>query len=127
MQIDYLHSMTSPRLRVIGTDAKIQTAALALSKPDIGLVIVCHDNGAAVGVLSKSDLVARPGTLGSAGATAASLMSRRVVSCRPDDDVHAVWQAMTAQALQNVPALGAELQASRSPRHPRCDEGALGA
>ena len=108
MQIDHLHSMTSPRLRVIGTDAKLQAAALALSKPDIGLVIVCHDNGAAVGVLSKSDLVRHLARSGSAGATAATLMSRRVVSCRPDDDVHAVWQAMTAQALQNVPVLGAD-------------------
>ena len=108
MQIDHLHSMTSPRLRVIGTDAKIRAAALALSKPDIGLVVVCHDNGAAVGVLSKSDLVRHLARSGSAGATAATLMSRRVVSCRPDDDVHAIWQAMTAQALQNVPVLGAD-------------------
>ena len=29
-------------------------------------------------------------------------MTRRVVTCRPDDDVHAVWQTMTAQALRTV-------------------------
>jgi predicted transcriptional regulator len=35
-------------------------------------------------------------------------MSRHVISCRPNDDVHAIWQAMTAQAIQNVPVLGAD-------------------
>jgi CBS domain-containing protein len=100
--------MTSPRLRVISTDAEIRAAALALSKPDVGLVVVCHHDGAAVGVLSKSDLVRHLARSGSAGARAATLMSRHVISCRPDDDVHAIWQAMTAQAIQNVPVLGAD-------------------
>ena len=107
MQIDHLHSLTSPRLRVINADATVQAAALALTEPNIGLVVVCHDGGEAAGVLSKSDLVRHLALSGSAGATAATLMTRRVVSCRPDDDVHAVWQTMTAQALQNVPVLGA--------------------
>jgi CBS domain-containing protein len=93
---------------VIGTDATVQAAALALNEPAIGLVVVCHHGGEAAGVLSKSDLVRHLALSGSAGATAATLMTRRVVSCRPDDDVHAIWQAMTAQALQNMPVLGAD-------------------
>ena len=108
MRIDHLHSLTSSRLRVIGADATVQAAALALTEPNIGLVVVCHDHGEAAGVLSKSDLVRHLALSGSAGATAATLMTRRVVSCRPNDDVHEVWQAMTAQALQNMPVLGAD-------------------
>ena len=34
------------------------------------------------------------------------LMSRHVVSCGPNDDVHTVWQTMAARNLQNVPVLG---------------------
>ena len=35
-------------------------------------------------------------------------MSRPIVYCTPDDDVHSVWQAMTADGLQNVPVLGVD-------------------
>jgi CBS domain-containing protein len=110
MQIGHLNRVTSSRLRVIGADVTAQAAALALTEPNIGLVVVCHDGGEAVGVLSKSDLVRHLALSGSAGETAATLMTRRVVSCRPDDDVHAVWQTMTAQTLQNVPVIDADFR-----------------
>ena len=32
-------------------------------------------------------------------------MTRPFVSCRPDDELHSVWQAMTKRTLQNVPVL----------------------
>ena len=32
-------------------------------------------------------------------------MSRPFVGCRPDEELRSVWQAMTTQALQNVPVL----------------------
>lgn len=57
MQIEQLNSMTKARLMVLDANAAVQVAALSLSKPGIGLVVVCDDNGAAAGVLSKSDLI----------------------------------------------------------------------
>jgi predicted transcriptional regulator len=38
----------------------------------------------------------------------AALMSRDVVSCSPDDDLHATCQQMTKRGLQNVPVLDAD-------------------
>ncbi|UCI19061.1 CBS domain-containing protein [Mesorhizobium sp. B2-1-8] len=107
MRIDSLHPVTSARLMVIGVDATLRNAALSLSNPAIGLVVVCHGSGEAAGVLSKSDLVRHLANSGSADAAASTLMGRSVVSCGPEDDVHSVWQTMVAQGLQNVPILGA--------------------
>ena len=37
-----------------------------------------------------------------------ALMSRKAVSCSPDDDLYATWQRMAAQSLQNLPVLSAD-------------------
>jgi CBS domain-containing protein len=110
MRIDMLHPVTSARLMVIHVDATVRSAALSLSNPGIGLVVVCHGSGEAAGVVSKSDLVRHLTDSGPAEAPVAALMSRPIVSCGPDDDVHSVWQTMSAQGLQNVPVLAADLR-----------------
>jgi CBS domain-containing protein len=105
MRIDTLRVATSARLGVVDLDATLQTAASSLSRPGIGMVVVCGDAGAA-GVLTKSDLVRHLATEGAVDAPVAQLMSRPFVSCRAADDVYGVWQRMTARRLQNVPVLG---------------------
>ncbi|MDX8498000.1 CBS domain-containing protein [Mesorhizobium sp. VK4C] len=107
MRIDSLHPVISARLMVVDVDATLRNAALSLSNPAIGLVVVCHGSGEAAGVLSKSDLVRHLANSGSAEAPVSTLMSRSIVSCGPEDDVHSVWQTMVAQRLQNIPVLGA--------------------
>ncbi|WP_292588297.1 CBS domain-containing protein [Mesorhizobium sp.] len=105
MLINQLHALTSSRLAVIDIDAGVQAAARLLSRPGIGLVVACNASGGAEGVLSKSDLIrhlTRP-TLSALPVSA--LMSRSVVSCSPQDDVHAVWQTMAARNLQNIPVI----------------------
>jgi CBS domain-containing protein len=110
MLIETLERMISGRLAVIGAGATVRAAALALDRRDIGLLIVCSETGKAAGVVSKSDLVRHLAHFGSSDATAAMLMSRQVVSCGPNDDVHTVWQTMAAQALQNIPVLSGDGQ-----------------
>jgi CBS domain-containing protein len=103
MLIDKLYALTSSRLAVIGLDASVQAAALSLSRPGIGLVVVCNANGSAEGVLGKSDLVRHLAGSASPAQAVSELMSRSIVSCGPQDDVHTVWQTMAARNLQNVP------------------------
>ena len=40
--------------------------------------------------------------------TLASLMTTEVVSCRPEDDLYAVWKLMAERRLQSLPVLGVE-------------------
>jgi CBS domain-containing protein len=110
MRIDRLDGVTSPRLAVVAVDATLQAAAISLSRPGIGLAVVCHGDSQVVGVLSKADLVRHLASSGRPEAPVAELMSRPVVSCSPSDDVHEVWQMMTAQNLENVPVLDADLR-----------------
>jgi CBS domain-containing protein len=106
MRIDSFKAMTAGRLRTIDAGATVRSAATALSG-DAGLVVVCDHWGEAAGVISKSDLVRHLARAGSARASTAGLMTRAFVSCRPEDDIRTVWQAMTARGLQNLPVLDA--------------------
>jgi CBS domain-containing protein len=108
MQIDTLRAATSARLVVIPIDTTLRTAALAFSNPDIGLLVVCDENSRTAGVVSKSDIVRHLADVGVTDAPMASLMSSNIVSCRPEDDLYAIWERMTTQKLQNVPVLGAD-------------------
>ena len=108
MRVDQLNSALSARLMVIHVDAEPHAAAVSLAKPGIGLVVVCQESGEAAGVLSKSDLVRHLAASGPVRTTVAALMSRPIVSCGLDDDLHSVWETMAAQGLQNVPVLGAD-------------------
>ncbi|MEF0943914.1 CBS domain-containing protein [Rhizobium sp. BR 362] len=107
MLIERLYPMTSARLMVIDINATLQTAALSLSNPGIGLAVVSGENGEATGVLSKSDLI-RHLTDREPNASVVTLMSRNIVSCDPNDELLAVWKIMVAQRLQNMPVLGAD-------------------
>jgi hypothetical protein len=49
MRSDTLHQVTLARLAVIATDAMPRTAAVALSTPHAGLIVVCDKNGAVAG------------------------------------------------------------------------------
>ena len=105
MLIDKLHALTSPRLAVIDVNATVQAAALSLSRPGVGLVVVCNGNGGAEGVLSKSDLVRHLVSPASSVPPVSALMSTSIMSCTPQDDLHEVWQTMAANSLQNMPVV----------------------
>jgi len=108
MRIEQLSSTTSARLTVIDTGATLKAAALSLSNPGTGLLIVCSENAKAVGVLSKSDIIRHLAHRDPAAASVAALMSRNIIACNPEDEVYAVWQKMATQRLQNVPILDAD-------------------
>ncbi|MBP1843447.1 CBS domain-containing protein [Rhizobium petrolearium] len=107
MRIEKLYPMTSARLMVIDVAATLQVAALTLSNPGIGLVVVSEENGKAAGVLSKSDLI-RHLTDREAKASVEALMSRNVISCSPADELQAAWQVMVENRIQNMPVLSAD-------------------
>jgi CBS domain-containing protein len=101
-------AVTKARLAVIATNATLRNAAVALSGPDIGLVVICEENGSVAGVVSKSDLVRHLMLDGIPDAPVAVQMSRDIVSCRPEDDLYSTWKVMAAGSLQNIPVLGTD-------------------
>ncbi|MFA1626455.1 cyclic nucleotide-binding/CBS domain-containing protein [Rhizobium mongolense] len=107
MRIERLYPMTVARLKVIDFNATLQAAALSLSSPGIGLAVVSGENGKATGVLSKSDLVRHLTYREPAEVSVETLMSRNIISCDPNEELHAAWEIMVARRLQNMPVLGA--------------------
>lgn len=105
MRMEQLAAITSSRLKIIEESAALRSAAISLSDPQTGMTVVCNGAGTVTGVLTKSDLVRYLANPGSGAACADKLMSKAVISCRPNDDLHQVWQDMIAKGLQNIPVV----------------------
>jgi len=82
-------------------------AAKLLREPDADLVVVCNADQRMVGVISKTDIVRQISQWRESelAAAASTVMTRTVVSFRPDDLLQDVWTAMKHRSLKNVPIM----------------------
>jgi CBS domain-containing protein len=106
MRIDMLRHATTARLATVESGANLQAAAVAFANPRVELVVVRDESGAVAGVVSKSDIIRHLTLQGTGDAPVVTKMSRDVVSCRSDDDLHKTWEMMAARGLQNIPVVG---------------------
>ncbi len=107
IRVDRILPAGRKRLITIRDEAPLMDAAKLLREPDADLVVVCSADERMVGVISKTDVVRQISQWReSEYATAAStVMTRTVVSFRPDDSLHDVWTTMKHRRLKNVPIL----------------------
>ena len=107
IRVDRILPAGRQRLITIRDDAPLMDAAKLLREPDADLVVVCNADERMVGVVSKTDVVRQLSqSRESENATAAStVMTRSVVSFRPDDLLHDMWTTMKHRRLKNVPIL----------------------
>ncbi len=107
IRVDRILPAGRKRLITIRDEAPLMDAAKLLREPDADLVVVCNADERMVGVISKTDVVRQISQWReSEYATAAStVMTRTVVSFRPDDSLHDVWTTMKHRRLKNVPIL----------------------
>jgi CBS domain-containing protein len=94
------------RFRLIDEASTVQVAADALANPRLGLVVVQDAEQRASGVVSKSDLVRHLARAESVALPVTAVMTRTVITVSPADDLHATWQYMVRQRLQNLPVVG---------------------
>ncbi len=85
------------RLATINAGAPIKEAA--------DLVVVCGHDGGMVGVLTKTDIVGQIRLCNGGGCVARvdTIMTRDVISCRPDESLKDIWVVMKARGLQRIP------------------------
>ncbi len=107
--VEQLLSVARARLVTIADDVPLHDAAQLL-RAGTDIVVVCEANGAMVGVITKSDIVARiGGCQGSACTTLVEVaMSTEVLQCVSSDLVHDVWKRMRARDLKNIPITNAD-------------------
>lgn len=107
IRVDRILPAGRKRLVTIRDEAPLMDAAKLLREPDADLVVVCNADQRMVGVISKTDIVRQISQWRESelAAAASTVMTRTVVSFRPDDLLQDVWTAMKHRSLKNVPIM----------------------
>lgn len=107
MQIEDLLHKTQRNLITIDPDETAEAAAEVLTTNNIGALPVCDRDGRLVGILSERDIVnglsKRGGDI--AGVKVSELMSPKVVTCGPQDDVGDTMSVMSERYFRHIPVL----------------------
>jgi len=88
-------------------DATIADAVAALSRLDIGALVVSRDGARIEGIVSEREIVRRLATVRGAVVddAVAAVMSRTVHTCGPDDEIESVMSVMTQHRVRHVPVV----------------------
>ncbi|WP_321362891.1 CBS domain-containing protein [uncultured Celeribacter sp.] len=91
----------------IRPDITVGEAAKLLSSRKIGAVIVATDPKHPEGILSERDIVRELGKTGSEvlAHKVSDFMTRKLVSCRPDDTALAVLERMSTGRFRHMPVM----------------------
>src|SRR6516164_9152398 len=90
-------------------ESKLSAAVKMLGERKIGAVLVMS-KGRIEGILSERDIVRVLGERGAAvlEEPVSAVMTRKVVSCRPNDTVSAIMEMMTLGKFRHLPVLDGE-------------------
>jgi CBS domain-containing protein len=108
--VKHIFDAARGRLAVLSEKALVPDAAQILANPSTQLVVVCDQEGIAVGVISRTDIIkllARAGTA-ACETNAGAIMTKPIVSCRVEQPLQEVWTIMTARSLRCAPILDDE-------------------
>jgi|KBSMisStandDraft_5_1062788.scaffolds.fasta_scaffold1036273_2 CBS domain-containing protein len=104
MLVEQILPRACERLVIVDAAASIRDAAEMMAEPHLDLVIVCRD-GAAIGIITKTDIVVRISQGDGLDASVESVMSRDVITCRSSDALMEVWQTMKTRGFPRVPVV----------------------
>ncbi len=107
MRIEDLLHKAHRNLITIDPDETAEAAAEVLTANNIGALPVCDRGGRLVGILSERDIVHGLSEHGGdiAGVKVSELMSPKVVTCGPRDDVGATMSVMSERYFRHIPVL----------------------
>jgi len=92
-------------VKTIEPTASIRTLAQKLKSESIGAMVVSADQLRIVGIISELDVVPRYADYGPAvdNLTVADLMTRGVITCKPEDKISEVSRVMTNRRIRHLP------------------------
>ena len=110
IRVESILPIARDRLLTIHARVQLTEAAESLTQSARHMVVVCDDARRMVGVVTRTDVVRQIGHCqGCACTTAcATVMTRKVFWCRPDDWLHEVWAVMKDKGLRSVPIVDSE-------------------
>jgi len=92
----------------IEPNATLATAAKLLATHNIGAVVICGLDRRVIGILSERDIVRAIVDYGFSlleEETVGQLMTRKVVTCNPDETVNSIMERMTAGRFRHLPVV----------------------
>lgn len=100
-----LKSKATQGVESVTPDVTVAEAAEILSARRFGSLIVSKDGETALGILSERDIVRELGKRGTGclDDTVAELMTKKVVSCSPDETADSVLEKMTEGRFRHMP------------------------
>ena len=108
MKVENLLAVKSSRSTVtISPDAPLADAAKLLSENNVGLAVVVGAHGELLGVFSERYIVRAVAEAAAAATstTVADLMTAKVVTCGPGDDVRDVIRTMGEGGIRHMPVV----------------------
>jgi len=112
MRVSNILERKGRTVETVSPEDPVAKAVATMRSRGIGSVCAVGDGGELAGILSERDVVVALGDEGDpvAERRVAELMTRDVVTCRPDDDIAALMQVMTSRRIRHLPVLdGGEL------------------
>jgi len=110
MQVSDILKSKGDRVVAIEPGATIPDVAGTLRREGIGAVVVKGRDGALLGIVSERDIVRSIAEEGSEtlNKSAADLMSRSLVTCRPDNSTEDLMEKMLAEQIRHLPVYDKE-------------------
>ncbi|MDH3427924.1 MAG: CBS domain-containing protein [Rhodospirillales bacterium] len=105
MQVSEILQSKGERVVAIEPNAKVRDVASTLRRERIGAALVRDRDGALLGIVSERDIVRSIAEEGSEALSksAADLMSRSVVTCRPESSTEELMEQMLAERIRHLP------------------------
>jgi len=102
-----LNNKASSEITTIPGDATVSEAAAILSDKHIGALVVSKDGKSIDGIFSERDIVRELGKRGSACLCeqVKDIMTRKIITCTPDDRAFTVLQKMTDGRFRHMPVM----------------------
>lgn len=107
MQVRQLLDEARKRLATVGADAPVVDVAALLSNQSTPLVVVCDDDGVAIGVVTRTAIVElfRCGGERLFTMPAARVMTRPFFSCAEEQPLEDLWKELGTRSLRCAPLL----------------------
>jgi CBS domain-containing protein len=105
MQVSEILQSKGDRVIAIEPGAKVRDIAGTLRQERIGAALVRDRDGTLLGIVSERDIVRSIAEEGSEtlSKSAADLMSRSVVTCRPESSTEELMEQMLAERIRHLP------------------------
>jgi CBS domain-containing protein len=107
MNVDTIMTSKGSDVATIGHEASLADAVARLRDHGIGALVVSADGRHIDGIVSERDVVRALANHGASalGRQVSSVMSPDVVTCKADDTVDSLMQAMTERRIRHLPVV----------------------